>query len=1602
MSIRDDEMSNLLDIPQDMENVVQAPRSGRATFSLSKGSDPYLIPKDEVLTSQAVRNTVSDGIGQRSDDNIVDLTNTQDGLRNLTESALEEEPEPAPARLSRLKRKAKSKDVVSHEQHQPGHMAPRDSDVEVQPAYKKTRKAILEPEHEPGVRDVQELNAQDNEFLASMARVTEHIETLIRTRAVAFERKAEAEQHLEQAKRIIRKQMAVISDTSQQLECLKTCANPVCDFVDRNKKDQPYPVCIQVGGGSTSNHQPGGYRNASDSSDEFEPSEESPSGPGPQNAFTEQCETQNGSSLGEASDVGPNATPKERATHSGASRGGLAFDVGPAAGSQQFSSEEAAGISEETPPVDLQFIQRYNRSYACFNGTEMYYEFKFVNLDRVHSFCDALSGMHSAIQRVLDNINNHIEPGDFVQLRLRAPGISNPLYSARRQAGHLNAEAFLSAISNLLQSYAQILADGVLTLAVIVITPPRGAGRRHIKSIPYSSIIQKKRLHLIDVPMPNTALCFAASLMAVLDLRATATQIKKGAKKLYQDLGWSEQKQVSYADVETVETHMKVNIVVVQWGTSGWSILKTPEQKYLKTCFLLLHKDHYYGVKNIKGFFGTRNFFYVCYTPYRHTHDCLMRCHRCLEAGCVKHVGRVIRCPKCKMQCRSHECLGKHMKLAAVGRVECIPRDLCEKCFRYVELGHETERICRGKQCRVCYEYLSPGVEHACYIPRLQYPEISVKYVFYDCECRQEDGVHVPNYIYAKAFEGETVEPVKAYQEKQKDWEKWGPQGDYWEFKGDKCLNEFVLRFTSDNKFMGCTFLAHNSRSYDGILILRELINEGLDVELLTQGGKLLCITVTKNDIKFIDSLCHLPMALAKLPKAMGFQGCKGYFPHFFNKKENESYVGNMPDPQDYGVDAMKPADREEFMKWYEENKSKTFDMQKELAYYCQKDVDILMQACTKYRHELVEMTWDVVDKPMGRKNARVLVGIDPFQYPTLASVCLRMYRYKYLKDEEIAIPAPDNYHHQCKRFSTMSIQWLEYIAHRENIHIQHALKGGEFKVDIPQELQEASGGVKAYYLDGYSVNGGKKCAFEFNGCFYHGCVTCYSAHKQHPMLSETYGFLYNASERKADVLKRMGFEVRCIWEHEWRDMVKGDQKVVDFLKQQGFPEPLEPRDALFGGRTGCVSLYYEAKEGEQIHYSDFTSLYPFIMRNRQFPIGHPKVIYDDFRPLSEYFGIAKVKVYPPRRLFFPVLPVKVNGKLMFPLCSLCADSQQLEQCRHNDEERALVGTWCTVELNVAVAKGYRVAQIYEVWHFERSSGSLFSEYVKTFLRQKQEASGYPAEYVSREDREKYIAEYYKKEGVCLRPEMIESNPAKRQIAKLFLNSLWGKFAQRSNLPRTSIVKSPNELFQYLFSDSYEVSMCEFLDDDTCCVSWKDAKERIVPPGHTNVFLACFTTAYARLHLYSIMEKLGERCLYHDTDSVIYVSREGEYNPPLGNFLGELTNELPADQYITEFVSTGPKSYGYKLSGGESCIKVKGITLNFSNCQKINFDSLKNLVFAYVSDRNPPREIVVEQNGIVRNKRRWEIETRLLRKTQRVVFDKRVIVEGFKTIPYGY
>lgn len=168
--------------------------------------------------------------------------------------------------------------------------------------------------------------------------------------------------------------------------------------------------------------------------------------------------------------------------------------------------------------------------------------------------------------------------------------------------------------------------------------------------------------------------------------------------------------------------------------------------------------------------------------------------------------------------------------------------------------------------------------------------------------------------------------------------------------------------------------------------------------------------------------------------------------------------------------------------------------------------------------------------------------------------------------------------------------------------------------------------------------------------------------------------------------------------------------------------------------------------------------------------MGHPEIITENFKDPSEYFGLLKCKVLPPRHLYHPVLPYRCNGKLLFPLCRTCAETKQQTPCEHSDNERALNGTYVSVELEKARELGYRVMEIDEVWHFPKKTDQLFREYINTFLKLKQESSDWPDWCTSEEDKQRYIREYFQKEGVELAYDCIQKNPGLRALAKLMLN----------------------------------------------------------------------------------------------------------------------------------------------------------------------------------------------------------------------------------------
>ena len=229
-----------------------------------------------------------------------------------------------------------------------------------------------------------------------------------------------------------------------------------------------------------------------------------------------------------------------------------------------------------------------------------------------------------------------------------------------------------------------------------------------------------------------------------------------------------------------------------------------------------------------------------------------------------------------------------------------------------------------------------------------------------------------------------------------------------------------------------------------------------------------------------------------------------------------------------------------------------------------------------------------------------------------------------------------------------------------------------------------------------------------------------------------------------------------------------------------------------------------------------------------------------------------------------------------------------------------------------------------------------------------------------------------------------------------------GKFAQRSNLTKTELVTEPKELFHYLESDEYEVSDARLVNDETVEVHYKNKDEFAEQNDKVNIVIAAFTTAYARLKLYDLLDLLQERVLYYDTDSVIYVHEPGKPDPPLGDYLGDLTNELDSGDYITTFISGGPKNYAYITNNGKSQTKIRGITLNYAATKKINLDVMRHLVDSHVNCHTEEKVTVDMPFKITRDKKEKNIVTKRMKKDYRVVYNKRVITENYGTLPYGY
>lgn len=92
-----------------------------------------------------------------------------------------------------------------------------------------------------------------------------------------------------------------------------------------------------------------------------------------------------------------------------------------------------------------------------------------------------------------------------------------------------------------------------------------------------------------------------------------------------------------------------------------------------------------------------------------------------------------------------------------------------------------------------------------------------------------------------------------------------------------------------------------------------------------------------------------------------------------------------------------------------------------------------------------------------------------------------------------------------------------------------------------------------------------------------------------------------------------------------------------------------------------------------------------------------------------------------------------------------------------------------------------------------------------------------------------------------------------------------GKFGQKENLPSTVIVNQPYELSDLVENPALNVLSITELNMERFVVTYEHKDCPDFPNPYTNVVVAAFTTAFARLKLYSYLKLLGSRVLYYDT-----------------------------------------------------------------------------------------------------------------------------------------
>ncbi|XP_022802780.1 uncharacterized protein LOC111340236 [Stylophora pistillata] len=534
---------------------------------------------------------------------------------------------------------------------------------------------------------------------------------------------------------------------------------------------------------------------------------------------------------------------------------------------------------------------------------------------------------------------------------------------------------------------------------------------------------------------------------------------------------------------------------------------------------------HYHGCKSHRAFLERSYFYGMCNRGYDHEDFCHYpyegrRCKACKQVACgSKPHQPTIYSRQCHRHFYDERCMAYHVTEGIFASwLRC---ELCCKEYTPYDDPHE----CYTSRCRACREDVDL-TSYQCYIQSVeeeedqpvkkpadlykkqkrQNPNVSPYvdppiFVYADFEAMIEsDGTHTP--ILVRAETGDSDECHTFY----------GPEctGEFLDFLGSLIYGTDTHPIPKEESHdVICIF--HKLKGYDSVFLKAQLLKEHRRFDfMIPNGTKQLSLSYGR--VQFKDSFCYIPSSLAQFSSTFGIEEWKkGFFSSRVSHSPECRICGCFTGSHSFRPRVHVGEKMAEFEEWYREESARyqppaVYDLKRELIDCCGSELKLLKAGCRKFVSEF-----------------RAVAGFNTIEKcVTIAQACYRYWRKRMMEEDSIALEPCSGWHGARPTHSLKSPEWLLWEERQRGIRIRRARNGGEVGLRLAG---------RTHHVDGYHEQ--SRTCFEFQGCLFHGCRTCFPDRKQvpHCAMGLNVEALSRQTLQKVKALRDAGYTVVEMWE---------------------------------------------------------------------------------------------------------------------------------------------------------------------------------------------------------------------------------------------------------------------------------------------------------------------------------------------------------------------------------------------------------------------------------------------------------------------------------------